>query len=144
MAVSLADMERSIKGDRDMGDECREHCGTRVLECSPDGPKVACERDAADLVNEAFNAKASMIAVPVERLGEEFFTLSTRVAGEVVQKVVNYGLKLAVVGDISRYLKKSAPLRDWVRESNRGADLWFVEDFIGLDKKLEARLHEAE
>jgi hypothetical protein len=122
-----------------MNDECREHVGTRVLECAPDGPKITSERDAADLVNEAFDAKARVIAVPVERLGEAFFTLSTRVAGEVVQKVVNYGLKLAVVGDISRYLKKSAPLRDWVRESNRGEDLWFVEDFIGLDQKLEAR-----
>jgi len=122
-----------------MGDECREHCGTKVLECSADGPKITCERDAAGLVNEAFNTGARVIAVPVERLGDDFFTLSTRVAGEVAQKVVNYGLKLAVVGDISRYLKSSAPLRDWVRESNRGQDLWFVEDFIGLDAKLQGR-----
>ena len=122
-----------------MGDHCREHCGTRVLECAADGPKIACERDAADLINEAFNEQARVIAVPVERLSEDFFTLSTRVAGEVVQKVVNYGLKLAIVGDISAQLKRSAPLRDWVRESNRGADLWFVEDFVALDEKLEAR-----
>ncbi len=122
-----------------MGDHCREHRGMRVLECAADGPKIACERDASELVNEAFNEKARMIAVPVERLSEDFFTLSTRVAGDVVQKVVNYGLKLAIVGDISRQLKKSAPFRDWVRESNRGADLWFVEDFVALDEKLEAR-----
>jgi hypothetical protein len=122
-----------------MGDQCREHCGTRVLECAAEGPKIASERDAADLVNEAFNEKARLIAVPVERLSEDFFTLSTRIAGEVVQKVVNYGLKLAIVGDISQQLKQSAPLRDWVRESNRGGDLWFVEDFVALDEKLEAR-----
>ena len=35
-----------------MGDQCREHCGTRVLECAAEGPKIASERDAADLVNE--------------------------------------------------------------------------------------------
>ena len=64
-----------------MGDHCREHCGMRVLECAADGPKIAGERDAADLVNEAFNEKARVIAVPVERLSEDFFTLSTRVAG---------------------------------------------------------------
>ena len=121
------------------GDLCREHCGTKVLECAPDGPKVGCAQGAADLVNEAFETGARVIAVPVERLAEDFFTLSSRVAGEVAQKVVQYGIKLAVVGDISRYLKQSAPLRDWVRESNRGADLWFVEDFIALDEKLEAR-----
>jgi hypothetical protein len=122
-----------------MGDHCELLHGTRVLKCDGAGPKVACERDAADLVNEAFNEKARVIAIPVERLSEDFFTLSTRVAGDVVQKIVNYGMKLAVVGDIDRYLKRSAPLRDWVRESNSGQDLWFVEDFVALDKRLEER-----
>jgi hypothetical protein len=122
-----------------MGDHCQVLHGTRVLECAADGPKVTCEKDAANLVNEAINEAAKVIAVPVERLGEDFFTLSTRVAGDVAQKIVNYGMKLAVVGDISRYLKRSAPFRDWVRESNRGDDIWFVEDFIALDKRLEER-----
>ena len=122
-----------------MGDHCREHCGTQVLECTPDGPKICCAGDAVELVNEAFEAGARVIAVPVERLAEDFFTLSSRVAGDVAQKVVQYGIKLAVVGDIGRYLKRSAPFGDWVRESNRGADLWFVEDFVALDEKLEAR-----
>jgi len=101
---------------------------------------VECEKDAADLVNEAFNEEARVIAIPAERLSEDFFTLSTRLAGEIVQKVVNYGVKLAVVGDISRYLDRSEPLRDWVRESNRGQDVWFVEDFVALDRKLENRV----
>lgn len=122
-----------------MGDHCELLAGTRVLKCDGAGPKVTCERDAADLVNEAFNEKARVIAIPVERLSEDFFTLSTRVAGDVVQKIVNYGMKLAVVGDIDRYLKRSAPLRDWVHESNRGQDIWFVEDFVALDKRLEER-----
>lgn len=122
-----------------MGDHCELLHGVRVLRCDDSGPKVGCERDAADLLNEAFNEQARVIAVPVERLSEDFFTLSTRVAGEVVQKVVNYGFKLAVVGDISRYLKRSAPLQDWVRESNRGEELWFVDDFVQLDRRLEQR-----
>jgi hypothetical protein len=120
-----------------MGDHCELMHGTKVLKCDGAGPKVGCARDASDLVNEAFNAQARVIALPVERLSEDFFTLSTRVAGDVVQKIVQYGVKLAVVGDIERYLKRSAPLRDWVRESNRGKDLWFVEDFVALDKRLE-------
>lgn len=120
-----------------MGDHCRSMHGTRVLECAGDGPKVACEKDAVELVNTAFNEGADVIAIPVERLSEDFFTLSTRVAGEVVQKIVTYGMKVAVVGDISRFLKRSAPLGDWVGESNRGTDLWFVEDFVALDKRLQ-------
>ena len=126
-----------------MGDQCRLLHGTKVLDCAADGHKVGCEKDAAELVNEAFNEGAKVIAIPVERLSEDFFTLSTRVAGDVVQKIVTYGMKVAVVGDISRFLKRSAPLGDWVRESNRGQELWFVEDFVALDKRLE-KVAEAE
>jgi hypothetical protein len=41
---------------------------------------------------------------------------------------VNYGLRLAVVGDISELLERSGALRDFVRESNRGRQVWFVAD----------------
>jgi hypothetical protein len=45
---------------------------------------------------------------------------------------VNYGLRLAVVGDISEPLADSEALRDFVRESNRGRQVWFVADVAGL------------
>jgi hypothetical protein len=43
---------------------------------------------------------------------------------------------LAVVGDISDKLATSKPLRDWVRESNRGRWLWFVQDLDALAERL--------
>ena len=64
---------------------------------------------------------------------ESFFILSSGLAGEILQKFVNYRLKVAIVGDYSHYTSK--PLHDFIRESNRGRDVFFVstiEDAVEL------------
>lgn len=64
------------------------------------------------------------IAVDKAAVAEDFFVLSTCLAGEVLQKFVNYQVRLAIVGDFSRYTSK--PLQDFIRESNRGSAAFFV------------------
>ena len=66
----------------------------------------------------------SQLAIAKEAVCEEFFILSTGVAGEILQKFINYQFKAAIYGDYSRYTSK--PLRDFIRESNRGRDFFFV------------------
>jgi len=110
--------------------------GTRVLRCAPDGPPLDGERAALDLIGDAFGQDAQLVAVPAERIGDDFFRLRSGVAGEVVQKFVNYRIRLAVVGDVSRQLAESSALRDFVREANRGGQLWFVADDGELDDRL--------
>ncbi|AVV44327.1 DUF4180 domain-containing protein [Streptomyces sp. ID05-04B] len=110
--------------------------GTRVLQCAPDGPPLDGERAALDLIGDAFGQDAQLVAVPAERIGEDFFRLRSGVAGEVVQKFVNYRIRLAVVGDVSRRLAESSALRDFVREANRGSQLWFLADDGALDDRL--------
>ena len=110
--------------------------GVPVGVCGADGPKLDGERAATDVIGDAFGSGARVIAVPVERLGDGFLTLSTRIAGEVIQKFVNYGFQLAFVGDISAAVAGSDALRDFVRESNRGRHVWFVADLDELVAKL--------
>ena len=55
---------------------------------------------------------------------EDFFVLSTGLAGEILQKYVNYGGRIAIYGDYSHYTSK--PLHDFIYESNRGKDVFFV------------------
>jgi len=110
--------------------------GVPVGVCGADGPKLDGERAATDVIGDAFGSGARVIAVPVERLGEGFLTLSTRIAGEVIQKFVNYGFQLAFVGDISAAVAGSDALRDFVRESNSGRHVWFVADLDELVAKL--------
>jgi hypothetical protein len=110
--------------------------GTPVLVWPAEGPPLATDRDASDIVGEAFSAGASLVAIPVVRLSPAFLDLKTRFAGEVLQKFVNYGLRVVVIGDVSAQVAASEPLRDFVRESNRGRHVWFVDDLQALADKL--------
>ena len=55
---------------------------------------------------------------------EDFFILSKGLAGEILQKYVNYGGRIAIYGDYSHYTSK--PLKDFIYESNKGKDVFFV------------------
>lgn len=111
--------------------------GVTVFVCSADGAVVRSEADALDVVAAAaFGVNAELVALPVERLGEEFFDLSTGLAGAVTQKILTYRLRLAVVGDISAHLAESSALRAYVYESNNGRQLWFVPTMAELEERL--------
>jgi hypothetical protein len=113
--------------------------GIRVLHLAEEGEPISTPDDASDLVGSAWSHQASVIAVPVERLDPEFFRLRSGMAGELTQKLANYRLRLAVVGDIAEQVAKSEPFRDFVWESNRGEHIWFVPDQTALDEKLARR-----
>ena len=109
-----------------------------VHNLSADGPLLSSGADALGVIYGEGADGAEWIAVPVARLDPEFFALRSGVAGEFVQKFVNYKQRLAVVGDISELLEQSTALRDFVRESNRGQQLWFVADEDDLARRLSA------
>jgi len=113
-----------------------ELAGVRVLECSTDGPPPRTAKDATDIVAGAWAHQAKMVALSADWLGDDFFRLSTRVAGEVVQKLQDYKLRVAIVGDVARRTAESKALRDWVGECNRGRQVWFVADLEELAQRL--------
>ena len=108
----------------------------RVLVCDADGPMIDAEIHATDLVGVAWSAGASMIAVPLARVAPAFFNLRSGLAGAVAQKVINYRLRLAVIGDISAEVSASQAMRDWVIESNRRGEVLFVADLGALAARL--------
>lgn len=55
---------------------------------------------------------------------EEFFDLKTKLAGEILQKFINYHVKIAIIGDFSIYTSNS--LKDFIYESNKGKDIFFL------------------
>lgn len=120
-----------------MPDTIEQRAGSPVLVCDPDGPPVASEQDALDLIGAAL-AGADVVAVPARRLDPRFFSLGSRLAGEIMQKFVNYQLRLVVIGDISEYLAGSSALRALVQESNQGGQAWFLPDLEALDDRLRA------
>jgi hypothetical protein len=117
-------------------DEACEIAGVRVLACAPDGPTLARAGDVSDFISAAWEHKSALVAIPVQRLADDFFRLRTGLAGEAIQKFVNYRIRLAIVGDISAFLAESAALRDFIYESNRGQQVWFVDDIAALCHRL--------
>ena len=63
------------------------------------------------------------IVINKEAIIDDFFILSTRLAGEILQKFINYGVKVAIYGDFSKYTSKS--LKDFIYESNNGRNIFF-------------------
>jgi len=110
---------------------------TKMLFASPDGPPLD-TTTANDLLGEAWGAEAELVIVPVERLANGFLDLSTRIAGEVIQKFTNYRMRLAFVGDIAARVAASRSLRDFVYESNKGSQVWFLNDRAALEARLAA------
>jgi hypothetical protein len=118
-----------------MPDVVEQHQSVPVLVCEADGPTVATVQDGLDLIGGAFQ-HAEVVAVAASRFDDRFFTLDTGLAGEIMQKFVNYRLRLVIVGDISGHLAASRALRALVHESNQGRHVWFVADLAELDTRL--------
>ncbi|GAA1696697.1 DUF4180 domain-containing protein [Fodinicola feengrottensis] len=113
-----------------------ELSGVNVFVCAEDGPAMVGDADAVDVLGSMYGLGTRWAAIPVGRLAGDFFQLSTGIAGAMVGKLVGYQVRVAIVGDISSYAAASEPFRDWVRESNRGTDVWFVSDLDELAERL--------
>lgn len=99
-----------------------------VLRLEAVGPLIATSGDASNLVGATWGQEIDVVVVPVTRLHADFFRLSTGLAGEVLQKLVNHRLRLVVLGDVSAQVAASEAFRDFVREAQRGRDVRFVRD----------------
>jgi hypothetical protein len=88
------------------------------------------------LLGTAFGTDASWVVLPAGSLPDGFFVLSTGVAGALLQRLVTYRFRVAVVGDIEDHLGRSGALRDFVGESNRGRQVWFLPDLAAFETRL--------
>ena len=105
--------------------EIVERDGMSIAVVPGGGARIKDAASALDLaMSIRYETGISRLAINKEALCGDFFVLSTGVAGEILQKFINYQFKAAIYGDYSRYTSK--PLRDFIRESNRGRDFFFV------------------
>jgi hypothetical protein len=109
--------------------------GARVAVCVSDGVVIHDGQSALDFVMDiAYGHGCNSIAIDKAAISEDFFKLSTGIAGEVAQKFANYRFRVAVIGDFSGYT--SEPLRDYMYECNNGKHLYFVPDYNTAIAKL--------
>ena len=96
-----------------------------VLLIESDKIEIFDAQSALDLMATArYEHECDRIAINKSAICEDFFVLSTGIAGEILQKFANYRLKLAIYGDYSGY--KSKALHDFIYESNNGSGIFFT------------------
>lgn len=99
--------------------------GKAVAVITNNEPVITDVQSALDLIMTAkYETGTNLLAVDKNAVTEVFFILSRGLAGEVLQKFINYQAKIAIFGDYSKYTSK--PLKDFIYESNKGEDIFFV------------------
>lgn len=110
--------------------------GLMLYFVAAEGPKLCSEQDALDLLGATYGTETDVIVVPVERFAPEFFDLSSRLAGHFFQKLENYQMRLAILGDLLRRMAESKALTDFVGETNRRGHHYFAADRAALEAGL--------
>lgn len=106
----------------------------KIMEIISDEVIVRAERDALDMIGDAGYYEAGGVLLYEHNFTPAFFDLSTRIAGEFLQKFSTYRLKIAIVGDFSKYSSES--LAAFIRESNRGNQTFFMGERDDALEKL--------
>lgn len=97
--------------------------GSEVAEIlSTGGSKISSGQQFLDV---SMNLPTERMIIHAKTLDPAFFNLRSGLAGDILQKVVNYRLRVAIVGDFSVY--EGRALRDFIRESNRANTVIFVK-----------------
>lgn len=112
------------------------NCGNgTVAVVSSDSKVITDVNSALDLLMSAkYEAGTECIIIDKRLIIEDFFILSSGLAGEILQKYINYGGKIAIYGDYSHYTSK--PLKDFIYESNKGKDIFFVSTIEEAIQKI--------
>jgi len=121
-----------------MGIDIREIGNQKIAFIDGKEALVTNVSSALDLmVSVGYETDCRAVVLPKQAVAESFFDLRTGLAGEILQKFVNYQMKLAVVGDFSGYTSKS--LKDFIYESNQGRHIFFVStEEEAIEKLLSA------
>lgn len=100
---------------------------TKVVRMKDESIVISDEQSFLDVFMTIFyETGENRFVINKSNLTEEFFDLSNKIAGGILQKVINYKMKLAIIGDYSKYESKA--LKDFMYECNHGNDIFFVDN----------------
>ena len=108
--------------------------GTKIAEIMSGDLLINDTQDALDIMAESSSRGANKMILLEKNLTAEFFDLKTGIAGNILQKFTNYNVRLAIVGDFSKYSSES--LSDFIFESNKHGRINFVNSIEEAYKKL--------
>ncbi|WP_194774583.1 DUF4180 domain-containing protein [Pararhodonellum marinum] len=101
------------------------HIGnTKIAQVTSDDIIVKNTEDGLDLMGNLYYQGFDGIVIQEKNITSGFFDLKTGIAGEILQKFSTYRVRLAIVGDFSKFPGKS--LKGFIHESNKGKHINFV------------------
>ena len=109
---------------------------TKIAEVISDETIISTAEDGLDLLGNLYYQGFDCIVLYENNVTPDFFDLKNGIAGEILQKFSTYRVRLAIVGDFSKYSSKS--LTDFIYESNRGKHINFVNSTTEAIKILSA------
>ena len=101
-----------------------EHAQNNYVECLSGDGRIENENDALDLVAACGEHQIHRLLITAENVTEDFFHLRTGLAGAVLQKFVNYSVKVAAV--LTPELVNQGRFHELVLEANRSNQLFHV------------------
>lgn len=114
--------------------EAHEINSRRIAEIISDEPVILRAEDGTDLLGNMYYQGFDRIIIHEKNITPDFFDLRTGIAGEILQKFSTYRIRLAIVGDFSKYTSKS--LNDFIFESNKQGLVNFVSSLAEAKEKL--------
>ncbi|WP_447637798.1 DUF4180 domain-containing protein [Flavobacterium microcysteis] len=97
---------------------------TNIAEITSDNEIIKTTDDGLDLLGNLYYQGFDKIIVYEKNITSDFFDLKTGIAGEILQKFSTYRVRLAIVGNFSKYQSKS--LKDFIFESNKVGQIYFL------------------
>lgn len=127
---------RQGKVKRKMKIETHNINDIKIAEITSDETIITTSQDGLDLLGNLYYQGFDRIVLNEKNITPNFFDLKTGIAGEILQKFSTYRVRLAIVGDFSKYTSKS--LTDFIYESNKGRHINFINSTTEALKILSA------
>lgn len=106
----------------------------KFAEVISDERMINSAEDGLDLLGNLYYEDFDSVIIHEKNITADFFDLRNGMAGEILQKFSNYRVRLAIVGDISRFSAKS--MKDFIFESNKYGHVNFVNNVSEAIAKL--------
>lgn len=97
---------------------------SQIVEVISDGIIINNIDDGLNILVNIYYQDFNKIIIYEKNIIPDFFNLKNGIAGEILQKFSNYRVRLAIIGEFSKYSSKS--LDDFIRESNKSKHINFV------------------
>lgn len=127
--------ENEILEEKDkMNYQIRETENKKYIELMSAAEPISSENYALDLIGLCWEHNTNAIMIHYNSLSEDFFKLKTRLAGNVIQKFINYGIKVAIIAP-NDIIQKDR-FREMAIETNKGNHFRLYESKEEAEKWL--------